>query len=641
MGPEAAYLYPSEYLGRCLGPARNKGTAMSQNILLMNGKVIPVQTLRSLTQAEIDGSLEQSKRNEFDANIKKLYGTYNSVPHNWANRWRKDSDGVQYIDDSNDDDDIDTVDPSFGNEKMLEQTTHSMPQVDNIPDFDSFLHAEVLLPRNGEVKQATTVLGQSTDIKGDPIGEYDPNPMINTRVYDVMFPDGEVQQYSANVIAQSLYDSADEDGYQYQFLDEIIGHKKLKDVLNKSEGYVVSNNGQRKRVKSTKGWQIQVQWKDGLRSWVPMVDVKESYPIELAEYATANCIDDEPAFPWWIPFTLKKRDMIISAVKQRIKKHIHKYGIQVPWTVEEAYLLDKKNNNTLWRDAVKKEMTNVLVAFKMLDSGENLPVGYSKLSVHMVFDIKLDLTRKARLVADGHLTPDPVDSTYAGVVSRETVRIALTYTALTGIDIWATTEKYYIICGYEFGQEFVGQKALVTRALYGMKSSGRDFRNHLRDCMDHLGYQSCLADPDLWFCVSKLDNGTEYYEYILLYVDDCLVVSEHPNQVLSRHGKYFPLKPDSVGPPKLYLGEKLSKMQLPNGVVAWTISASKYIHSTLKNVEATLKKHGLTLRKGTNSPLPGSYRPECDLTPECDTSNARLYVLKCESMKSIFFYINH
>ena len=53
----------------------------------------------------------------------------------------------------------------------------------------------------------------------------------------------------------------------------------------------------------------------------------------------------------------------------------------------------------------------------------------------MVFDIKLDLTRKARVVADGHLTPDPIDSTYAGVVSRKTVRIALTYVALLGIDI--------------------------------------------------------------------------------------------------------------------------------------------------------------------------------------------------------------
>ena len=61
------------------------------------------------------------------------------------------------------------------------------------------MHAKVLLPRNGEVKQGATVLGQATDTEGDLIGEYDPNPMLNTRVYEVMFPDGEVQQYSANI----------------------------------------------------------------------------------------------------------------------------------------------------------------------------------------------------------------------------------------------------------------------------------------------------------------------------------------------------------------------------------------------------------------------------------------------------------
>ena len=170
-----------------------------------------------------------------------------------------------------------------------------MPQIDDVPDFDSFMHVEVLLPRNGEVKLVATVLGQATAVEGDPIGEYDPNPMLNTRVYKVMFPDGEVQQYSANVIAQSIYDSADEDGYRHQLLDEIIGHRRSKEAVDKSNEYVISNNEQKKRRVTTKGWEIEVQWEDGLHS-VPMIDVKESYPIELAEYATANGIEDEPAF---------------------------------------------------------------------------------------------------------------------------------------------------------------------------------------------------------------------------------------------------------------------------------------------------------------------------------------------------------
>ena len=633
VGPEAAYPYPSEHLGRCLGPARNKGNAMSQHVLLMNGKIIPVQTLRSLTTAELDSELEQRKRKEFDDAILKLYGDYRSVPPTWVKRRRKDDDQEQYIDVEEDEEGID---PSFGNGQRLDQTTHAMPEVDSIPDFDAYVHAEVMLPNDEGVMQMANVLGQSTNNDGDPIGEYDDNPMLNTRVYDVIFPDGVVHQYSANIIAQNIYEATDEDGFRYQLLEEIIDHKKTPEAVSYADANVPVDKSQKKIKLTSKGWEIHVQWKDGQRSWVPMIDVKESYPVELAEYARMKGIADEPAFAWWIPYTLKKRDQIISAVNRRVKKKTHKYGLEVPRTVEGAYLLDQKNKNTYWRDAIKKEMRNVVVAFNILDSGENVPGGYGRLGIHMVFDVKLDLTRKARLVADGHLTPDPIDSTYAGVVSRESVRIALTYAALLDLDLWAadimnafvqapTTEKYYVECGPEFGNENKGKRAIVIRALYGMKSSGRDFRNHLRDCMDHMGYKSCLADPDLWMRQTKLDNGTEYYEYILLYVDDCLVISEHPDQALKKLGKYFPMKPESVGPPKLYLGGKLSKVDLPNGVKAWAISASKYIHNALKNVEATLSQHGLSLRRGTNSPLPGSYRPECDVTPECDTHNASLY----------------
>ena len=86
-----------------------------------------------------------------------------------------------------------------------------------------------------------------------------------------------------------------------------------------------------------------------------------------------------------------------------------------------------------------------------------------------------------------------------------------------------TSEQFYIICGEEFGNSNFGRIAIVKRALYGTKSAGRDFRNHLRDCMDHLGFTSCVADPDLWLRVAKKKDGTEYYEYMLLYVDDALV----------------------------------------------------------------------------------------------------------------------
>jgi hypothetical protein len=81
-----------------------------------------------------------------------------------------------------------------------------------------------------------------------------------------------------------------------------------------------------------------------------------------------------------------------------------------------------------------------------------------------VWDLKMDFTRKARWVLDGHKTPDPEGSTYAGVVSRESVRIALTYAALNGLPVCAadiqnaylqapSSQKHYITCGPEFGLE--------------------------------------------------------------------------------------------------------------------------------------------------------------------------------------------
>ena len=79
-----------------------------------------------------------------------------------------------------------------------------MRDVDDYGDFDAYIGAEVLLPQNGYVLKAARVLGRAVDDSGSSIGQYDSNPMLNTKIYDVMFPDGAVQQYAANVIAESL-----------------------------------------------------------------------------------------------------------------------------------------------------------------------------------------------------------------------------------------------------------------------------------------------------------------------------------------------------------------------------------------------------------------------------------------------------
>jgi hypothetical protein len=83
--------------------------------------------------------------------------------------------------------------------------------------------------------------------------------------------------------------------------------------------------------------------------WENLADLKESHPIETAKYAKILGIDHEPAFNWWVPHVLRKKDRIISLLRKQnpcYLKRTHKFGIELPKAVNEALELDKKNGNT-------------------------------------------------------------------------------------------------------------------------------------------------------------------------------------------------------------------------------------------------------------------------------------------------------
>ena len=116
------------------------------------------------------------------------------------------------------------------------------------------------------------------------------------------------------------------------------------------------------------------------------------------------------------------------------------------------------------------------------------------------------------------------------------------------------------------------------RALYGLKSSGADFRNHLYDCMEHLGFKSCLGDDVVWRRPAIKSNGDDYWEYTLLYTDDYLIISEFGENILRKELKpYFKLKEESIGYPTIYFGEKVSKVVFSNGFEDWVFNASQYV----------------------------------------------------------------
>jgi len=104
-------------------------------------------------------------------------------------------------------------------------------------------------------------------------------------------------------------------------------------------------------------------------SWEPLRNLKESNPVEVADYAVTNGIDQEAVFAWWVPHTLRKQNRIVSAVNVRYKKKNNKFEIEIPKTVERALEIDRESGTDLWQKAIEKEMSHVQVAFNILDEG--------------------------------------------------------------------------------------------------------------------------------------------------------------------------------------------------------------------------------------------------------------------------------
>ena len=87
-------------------------------------------------------------------------------------------------------------------------------------------------------------------------------------MYEVKFPDGDAETFSVNAIAENIFSQVDGEGRAYSILDEIIGHRKKDDALD------IEDVNPRNRV-TAKGWDVEVQWRDGTTSWLPMRELNE------------------------------------------------------------------------------------------------------------------------------------------------------------------------------------------------------------------------------------------------------------------------------------------------------------------------------------------------------------------------------
>jgi hypothetical protein len=96
-----------------------------------------------------------------------------------------------------------------------------------------------------------------------------------------------------------------------------------------ADKYLLTKTGTKRMCQMAQGWKFLVQWNNGTYHchWIDLKILKESNPVQVAEYVTARNIANKPAFAWWVPYVLRKRDVIVSAVITRVWKTSHKYGI--------------------------------------------------------------------------------------------------------------------------------------------------------------------------------------------------------------------------------------------------------------------------------------------------------------------------
>ena len=240
---------------------------MSMWILKQNGEIVSRTTLRTLTDSELDSETEKTKRDIFTKAVKINLGT--TLYDIGIN-----SDLGDYSDD--------TYKPNFTpymDNKGIEEPT--IPEADAITDYDRYIESKVILPSYGKEMSSATVVSRVKDKDGKLKGTYNKNPILDTKVYDVMFPDGAVCQYAANIIAENVYSQVDSNGHHTLLLKEITDHRKSAMSVPIDDKFVLSKTVRKSLRKTTKGWYFLCLWTDGSTTWAPLKDLKESNPINI------------------------------------------------------------------------------------------------------------------------------------------------------------------------------------------------------------------------------------------------------------------------------------------------------------------------------------------------------------------------
>ena len=318
-------------------------------------------------------------------------------------------------------------------------------------------------------------------------------------------------------------------------------------------------------------------------------------------------------------------------IKQQVlasRRHgpIYMFGVRVPRSHKEAMELDKKNGNNKWREAEIREIEEVQSLDSFIDKGKGYKPSdpYKKIKLKMVYAVKHDLRHKARLCARGDMTEPDKEQAYSGVVQLKSLRIALLIGELNGLKLCAgdisnayltsyTSEKVYVIAGPEFG-ELEGHTLIISKALYGLQTSGARYRESFSDVLRSMGWNPTLADPDVWY---KVAQDGSCYEYVCVYVDDLMAIMMDPENFYKELEEQFKYKLKGVGQPEYHLGGNFGRD--PDGTLVW--GSKRYIEHLL---DAYKRMFGKNPHK-KECPLPVDDQAELDESEFLSSDGIKCY----------------
>ena len=327
-----------------------------------------------------------------------------------------------------------------------------------------------------------------------------------------------------------------------QILDHLDKQEQQEDLykLRAITGHQGPLSPQDENYKGRK-YNVMVEWETGEVSDEPLSLIAADDPVTCAEYAKKH---DLLHLDGWkrlkqIDKNQKQLTRAInqSKIRQVRRSAVYQFGFLIPKDYKQALQLDEQNGNSKWYDATKLEMNQINEYKVFQDHGKaqydpksrkvsNAPNGYQKNRVHLIFAVIHDGRHKARLVAGGHLTPDPIESIYSGVVSIRSLRLVIFLATLNNLEVWGadianayleakTKENLYIVAGPEF-EELEGHILVIYKALYGLKSSGLRWSQKIHDIMLDMGFSPSKADPCVWLRKTNVPPNMNMLPFMLM-----------------------------------------------------------------------------------------------------------------------------